>query len=100
MQLAERRHGAASDGARGRVSFMFQEFVHAEALGGLLLLATAVVALVWANSPWVDASTDLWTTEVTIGTNHFGLTRSGAGRRTARAGCVDLPWYENGASDL
>ncbi len=30
----------------------FQRFVEMEAAGGLVLLAAAVVALVWANSPW------------------------------------------------
>lgn len=33
----------------------FNEFVHTEAAGGLVLLAAAIVALVWANSPWSDA---------------------------------------------
>ncbi|MEZ4502885.1 MAG: Na+/H+ antiporter NhaA [Dehalococcoidia bacterium] len=32
-----------------------QEFIHTEASGGIALLAAAVVALVWANSPWGDS---------------------------------------------
>ncbi len=32
--------------------FSLRTFIHDEAFGGILLLACAVVALVWANSPW------------------------------------------------
>ena len=31
------------------------EILRKETIGGALLLAAAVVALVWANSPWADA---------------------------------------------
>ena len=31
---------------------LFQQFARRQASGGLLLLACAVVALAWANSPW------------------------------------------------
>ena len=37
-----------------------QRFMHTEASGGLVLLAAAVVALVWANSPWSGAYERLW----------------------------------------
>jgi NhaA family Na+:H+ antiporter len=43
-----------------------QRFLHIEAASGILLLATTVMALAWANSPWSAAYHDLWTTEVTI----------------------------------
>jgi Na+:H+ antiporter, NhaA family len=41
-------------------------FLHIEAAGGILLVAAAVVALVWANSPWSASYEDLWTTELSI----------------------------------
>src|SRR5688572_5406779 len=41
-------------------------FLHIEASGGLLLAAAAVVALVWANSPWSASYRDLWATELTF----------------------------------
>ena len=41
-------------------------FLHVEAAGGILLLASTVVALVWANSPWSAGYHDLWTTELAI----------------------------------
>ena len=34
---------------------VFQRFFHWEAAGSIVLLATTIVALVWANSPWADS---------------------------------------------
>jgi len=42
------------------------EFLHDEAAGGVVLLAAAVVALVWANSPARDAYFSLWETHVSV----------------------------------
>ncbi len=44
----------------------FQAFFHAEAAGGVLLLAATVVAMGWANSPWAGTYEELWTTPVTV----------------------------------
>ena len=44
----------------------FRDFAATSASSGLLLMAAAVVALVWANSPWSDAYTSLWHTELGI----------------------------------
>jgi len=41
-------------------------FLHVEASGGVLLAGAALIALVWANSPWSAAYRDLWATELTI----------------------------------
>lgn len=41
-------------------------FLQIEASGGILLAVAAVIALVWANSPWSAAYRDLWTSELTI----------------------------------
>lgn len=59
-----------------RISYMFQGFIHNAAAGGILLLAAAVVALIWANSPWSDAYQDLWATRISVGAEGFGLTKS------------------------
>ena len=32
--------------------YALRTFIHDEAFGGILLLACAIVAFVWANSPW------------------------------------------------
>jgi NhaA family Na+:H+ antiporter len=42
------------------------DFLHAEAAGGVVLVAATAVALVWANSPWKDSYHDLWSTEIVL----------------------------------
>jgi NhaA family Na+:H+ antiporter len=44
-----------------------QEFVQKESSSGVILVVMAVIALVWANSPWRDSYFDLWSHEITIG---------------------------------
>lgn len=51
----------------------FQEFLRAEAAGGILLLVCTVVALAWANSAWSDAYTALWRTRLTLSLGDFAL---------------------------
>ncbi len=54
---------------------MFQQFFQTEAAGGILLLACAVIALVWANSPYGDAYFALWKTPLgfSLGPYAFSL---------------------------
>jgi NhaA family Na+:H+ antiporter len=59
-----------------RVLAPFQQFTKAEASGGLVLLFNAILALVWANSPWGESYHHLWETPLTIGTPTFGLTET------------------------
>ena len=56
--------------------FSLKEFVHDEAFGGILLLACALAALVWANSPWGETYDAVWSTELTLGTVQYHLTES------------------------
>ena len=42
-------------------------FVRTEAAGGIALVSAAVVALVWANSPWRDSYESLWHSTITVG---------------------------------
>jgi NhaA family Na+:H+ antiporter len=42
-----------------------------EAAGGILLVVAAVVALVWANSPWSAAYETLWHTNVTVSVGSY-----------------------------
>ncbi len=51
----------------------FQEFATTETLGGVLLLACTVVALVWANSHWAYVYSSLWHTPLTVGLGRFNL---------------------------
>lgn len=48
------------------VSGPAQQFIHTEGASGRLLLIAAIIALVWANSPWADAYDRLWHHEVTL----------------------------------
>jgi len=54
----------------------FQEFVRAEASGGIVLLLCAAMALVWANSPWGNHYVSLWQTKLTIGLGNVVLDKS------------------------
>lgn len=54
----------------------FEWFVRQEAAGGLLLIACAVVALVWANSPLRDLYTGLWQTTITVDLGIFFISKS------------------------
>jgi NhaA family Na+:H+ antiporter len=53
----------------------FREFVHLEAAGGVVLLAAAALALVWANSPRAGTYAALWHTPITVGVGGAVLTR-------------------------
>jgi NhaA family Na+:H+ antiporter len=50
-----------------------QAFIHTQALGGIVLMAAAVAAIVWANSPWDDSYVDLWETTITVDVNIFSI---------------------------
>jgi NhaA family Na+:H+ antiporter len=50
-----------------------REFMDTEVAGGVVLLAAALIALVWANSPLGDTYESLWSTKVTIGVGDWAL---------------------------
>jgi Na+:H+ antiporter, NhaA family len=43
-----------------------RDFLHAEAASGVLLVAAAVAALVWANSPWSGSYEDVWSSRFAL----------------------------------
>src|SRR4051794_34948585 len=47
-----------------------------EAAGGILLFASMVAALIWANSPWEQSYHAIWHTEVSISFGSFSLSES------------------------
>jgi NhaA family Na+:H+ antiporter len=53
----------------------FREFSRREASGGVLLIVAALVALVWANSPFADSYAGLWETRLTIGVGDLALSK-------------------------
>jgi NhaA family Na+:H+ antiporter len=52
----------------------FQSFIHTESAGGILLLAAAITAMAWANSPWAEAYAAFRRLPVTVGAGDFVLT--------------------------
>lgn len=58
---------ASSTGAAARIIRPLRDFLHQEASAGILLVGAAVVALIWANSPWSDTYFDLWSTRAEVG---------------------------------
>jgi NhaA family Na+:H+ antiporter len=49
-------------------------FLDVEASGGVVLVAAAVIALVWANSPWSGSYEDLWHAELSVELAGHGVT--------------------------
>ncbi len=59
-----------------RVSRPVERFMQVQASSGILLLAMAVIALVWANSPWADSYEQLWETPLSIALGSWSMERS------------------------
>ncbi|HUQ63224.1 MAG TPA: Na+/H+ antiporter NhaA [Acidimicrobiales bacterium] len=53
-----------------------REFLAAEVAGAIVLLVAAVVAIVWANSPWKAGYNQLWNAELSIAVGHWDLSMS------------------------
>ncbi|HWC11631.1 MAG TPA: Na+/H+ antiporter NhaA, partial [Acidimicrobiales bacterium] len=65
--------GAAEALPGRRMPRVLREFLETEAAGGIVLLVAAVVAVVWANSPWSASYRTLWHTEFSLQLGRFGL---------------------------
>ena len=50
-----------------------RRFLHTEAAGGLVLVAAALVALAWANSPWYESYETFWHNVVNVRVGSFGI---------------------------
>jgi Na+:H+ antiporter, NhaA family len=50
-----------------------QGFMQASTAGSLVMLVAAIVAVVWANSPWRDGYHDLWVTEFAVNLGRWEL---------------------------
>jgi NhaA family Na+:H+ antiporter len=59
-----------------RALYPIIKFMHAETAGGIVLIACAALALVWANSPWAASYTSLWETKLTVGVPGFAISET------------------------
>jgi Na+:H+ antiporter, NhaA family len=59
-----------------RISGPLREFTDNAAAGGVVLVIAAIVAFVWANSPWADSYVALWETTFTVGIGDSVLSTS------------------------
>jgi len=50
-----------------------QAFIHTQVVSGAALLAAALAAIVWVNSPWEESYFDLWNTTVIVDVNLFAI---------------------------
>jgi len=50
-----------------------RDYLSTESSGALALLAAAVVALAWSNSPWSDSYESFWTTDLSIMVGDHGI---------------------------
>lgn len=59
-----------------RISRPFEEFVRAEASGGIVLFAAALIAMVWANSSAAYSYHHLWELDFSIGPRPYAVSLS------------------------
>jgi NhaA family Na+:H+ antiporter len=59
-----------------RILAPFREFTRSNAASGILLMAAAVIALGWANSPFGASYEALWTTRLSIGFGDAALSKT------------------------
>jgi NhaA family Na+:H+ antiporter len=67
---------ASSELPVDRLLAPFREFARTSASGGLLLMAAAAIALIWANSPFAAAYEELWATKLSIAVGDVTVSES------------------------
>jgi Na+:H+ antiporter, NhaA family len=70
--MSRERTGPDAD-ERHRLIRPLIDFLHTEAAGGVVLVAAAIVALLWANSPWDASYDDVWTTHLAVALGDWEL---------------------------
>ncbi len=66
-------HFAPWEKTFGKVLTPFEEFIHRQTTSGLLLMVTAVIALVLANGPYADEYRQIIKTYISIGVGDWGI---------------------------
>jgi NhaA family Na+:H+ antiporter len=70
--MSRERTGPDAD-ERHRLIRPLVDFLRTEAAGGVALVAAAIVALLWANSPWDASYVDVWTTHLAVALGDWEL---------------------------
>jgi len=73
-QAANKTSAPASNSPIDYIISPFVRFARTEAAGGVVLLASTILALIWSNSPWHNSYHHLLETEVTVGFDKFVVT--------------------------
>jgi NhaA family Na+:H+ antiporter len=71
MPMLRRAAGSPSEAPAPTTAL--REFLATETAGGLFLVVAAIVALVWANSPWQEGYDALWHTELGVHLGHWEI---------------------------
>lgn len=58
-----------------RILSPFQEFLHRQTSGGIILFICTILALVWANSPWSEVYFSAWQSKLTLGFGPYELSK-------------------------
>src|SRR5215831_7608531 len=64
------------DSPRTRSSYVLDWFIHSQVAGSAVLLASTIVAMLWANSPWADAYFRLNHTKIGVSVGPHALALS------------------------
>ncbi|MGZ5281226.1 MAG: Na+/H+ antiporter NhaA, partial [Bacteroidia bacterium] len=59
-----------------RIIDPLQNFINMQVASGIILLASLVIALVWANSPWAASYDHLWHTPITLRIGAYELSNT------------------------
>jgi NhaA family Na+:H+ antiporter len=73
---SERPAWGASQNLTDRVVQTLERFLHIEAVSGGVLIAAAVLALLWANSPFAHSYHELWHLPITLGIGSLSMTQT------------------------
>lgn len=58
-----------------RIVAPFQRFASLQTSSGIVLLFCAILAILWANSPWGETYEQLWSTDMVVGFGEYVLAR-------------------------
>jgi NhaA family Na+:H+ antiporter len=73
MRRVRRDRPRSGAGGKGAARAALRAFLRMEASGGIVLVAAALVAVVWANSPAGDLYQAIWHIELRLGVGRFSL---------------------------